>query len=223
MKVKMKTPKRLRHNRIVCVFLHKTHAAAIQVVQRAIRRTRPNRPIVKNKHKRWDETCYKLDEGKKMNEETSAELHAFMQFYGIAPVVTSAAQRMHLMETDPHYREWAFSLLERALYNQSQVNALEAHARSNRELRDKSQVISQLTFQTRWMILYVLFPLEEHFVHLGFTDLAPDEFTPIARGTNLAQPPVLLNPRTNYEPLIRAHCAVCLTSPVEIRTQCPIH
>ena len=164
-----------------------------------------------------------------MNTAIASELRGFIAFYNLTGTTpTDRARRMSAHDTHNQYREWAFSLLERALYTKHQAVQMNKErdkkwiGRDRKEYREEQQwrTIVSDSHGNVDQVIDMLFPGRVFWMmRLMLHDAG--EVTPIAPRTSLAQPPVLLNPRT-HEPIERGECQVCVDRPVEIRTQCPI-
>ena len=123
------------------------------------------------------------------------------------------------IHNDPQHRAWAFSLLERAMYNTFQVATLLVSAIRGlmpTEFMWIGKSLLDSTFEEHKRVLNLFRPLR-HFRSLHRGDYRSD----VCTRTSSAQPPVLLNPDTN-EPIERAECPICMERPVEVRSQDPI-
>ena len=164
-----------------------------------------------------------------MNTAIASELRGFIAFYNLTGTTpTDRARRMSAHDTHNQYREWAFSLLERALYTKHQAVQMNKERDKKWIGRDRKEYREEHPWRTIVsdsngnvdQVIDTLFPGRVFWMMRWMLDNA-GEVTPIAPRTSLAQPPVLLNPRT-HEPIERGECQVCVDRPVEIRTQCPI-
>ena len=141
-----------------------------------------------------------------LSAQLTAELQMFQTHYHFD----------ECMHNDPQYRGWAFSLLERAMYNHFQVATLLVSAIRGlipTEFMWIGKSLLDSTFEEQKRVLNLFRPLR-HFRSLHRGDYRSD----VCTHTSSAQPPVLLNPDTN-EPIERAECPICMERPVEVRSQ----
>ena len=146
-------------------------------------RNRPSKQTVGNARR-------SVNQIRSMHTQIMAELQAFQGHFNINQA-TPAAQLVDMFRENfkKEYREWALSLLERAMANRELVSDLELDVFTGNVDRQWLNIVEDMTNMTKLAMnaVAILFPTSHsHFMRLREV-MPPEESTPIAPRTNLAQ------------------------------------